>query len=95
LSYNFCLKNFINIKYNNRFPILNIEVTNLVTYFLKDSTIKIPQIYSENSKIKIKYYTSIIIYRNIETIGMFSDFLDKFPKNLFNNIRFVNLLEDY
>jgi hypothetical protein len=68
---------------------------NLVTYFLKNSIIKISQVYSENSEIEIKYYTSTIIYKNIKTTGIFSNLLDKFLENLFNNIKFVNLLEDY
>jgi hypothetical protein len=31
----------------------------------------------------------------METIGIFSNLLDKFLENLFNNIGFINLLEDY
>jgi len=36
-----------------------------------------------------------MIYRDQETIGIFSDLLDKFPENLFNDIGFVDLLEDH
>jgi len=39
---NFCLGNLIDIKYNNSFLVLNIDITDLVTCFLKDSVIKIP-----------------------------------------------------
>ena len=95
MFYNFYLGNLIDIKYNNRFLILNIEVTDLAIYFLKNSIIKIPRLYYKNSEIEIKYYTSIIIYRDIETTRIFSNLLDKFSENLFNNIRFIDLLEDY
>jgi hypothetical protein len=95
LPYNFYLGNLINIKYNNRFPILNIEVIDLATYFLKNSTIKISRLYYKNSEIEIKYYTSTIIYGNMETTRIFSNLLDKFPENLFNNIKFIDLLENY
>jgi hypothetical protein len=56
---------------------------------------KIPQLPYEDSKIEIKYYIGTIIYRDPETIGIFSDLLDEFLENLFNNIGFINLLEDY
>jgi hypothetical protein len=33
--------------------------------------------------MEIKYYTGAIIYGDVETAGMFSDLLDKFPENFF------------
>ena len=42
LPRNFYLENLIDIKYNNKFPVLNTEVTDLAARFPKNSTIKIP-----------------------------------------------------
>ena len=42
LLYNFYLGNLIDIEYNNSFLVLNIDIIDLVTYFPKDSTFKIP-----------------------------------------------------
>jgi hypothetical protein len=42
LPRNFRLGNLMDIKYNNEFPVLNTEVTDLATRFPKNSIIKIP-----------------------------------------------------
>jgi len=42
LSRNFCLGNLMDIKYNNGFLVLNIDVTDLAARFPKDSDFKIP-----------------------------------------------------
>jgi len=42
LLHNFCLGNLIDIEYDNSFPVLNIDVTDLATCFPKDSAFKIP-----------------------------------------------------
>jgi hypothetical protein len=43
----------------------------------------------------MKYYISIIIYKNIEITRMFSNFLNEFLDFFLGNIRFINLLENY
>jgi hypothetical protein len=42
LLYNFYLRNLIDIKYNNSFLVINIDITDLATCFPKDSAFKIP-----------------------------------------------------
>jgi hypothetical protein len=39
---NFYLGNLIDIKYDNGFLVLNIDITDLAAYFPKDSAFKIP-----------------------------------------------------
>ena len=95
LLHNFCLRNLIDIKYNNSFLVLNIDITNLVTYFPKDSAFKIPQLSYKDLEIEIKYYISTIIYEDIKITRIFFNLLDEFLENLFNNIGFIDLLEDY
>jgi hypothetical protein len=95
LPRNFRLGSLIDIEYNNGFLVLNIDIIDLAAYFPKNPIVKIPQLPYEDSEIETKYYTGAIIYRDQETTEMFSNLLDKFPENLFNNIRFVDLLEDH
>jgi hypothetical protein len=99
LPRNFRLGNLMDIEYDSGFPVLNADVTDLAARFPKNSipknsTIKIPQSHCEDSEMETKHYTGATIYGDAETAGMFSDLLDEFPENLFNDIGFVDLPED-
>ena len=62
---NFCLKNLINIDYNNGFLVLNVDVIKLATQVPKIISLQI-LIKCDNKDpgmlLKAKYYISVTIY---------------------------------
>jgi hypothetical protein len=64
---NFCLKNLININYNNGFLVLNADVIKLAMQVLKITSLQI-LVKCDNKDLrmplKAKYYISVIIYRD-------------------------------
>jgi hypothetical protein len=65
LPRNFCLKNLININYNNGFLVLNANVIKLVTRMPKISLLQILTNYSDEARLlKSKHYTGAIIYKD-------------------------------
>jgi hypothetical protein len=95
LPRNFCLRNLININYNNGFLVLNANVIKLAMRVLKVTLLRIPANYKEHDLLlETKYYTSATIYSNFIIVQAFLNLLDKFLKTLFKDEGFIYLLKD-
>jgi hypothetical protein len=95
LPRNFCLKNLIDINYNNSFLVLNADVIKLATRVLKIAPLQILANHEElDFLLKTKHYTGAIIYSNFIIAQAFLDLLDKFLETLFKDKGFIYLLKD-
>jgi hypothetical protein len=95
LPQNFCLKNLININYNNRFLVLNADVIKLATQVPKVAPLQILVNYEEHDLLlETKYYTSATIYSNSTIAQVFLNLLNKFLETLFKDKGFIYLLKD-
>jgi hypothetical protein len=92
---NFCLKNLININYNNGFLVFNADIIKLATRVLKVAPLQILANYKEHDLLlETKYYTSATIYSNFIIAQAFLNLLDEFLETLFKDKGFIYLLKD-
>jgi hypothetical protein len=95
LPRNFCLRNLIDIDYNNSFLVLNVDVIKLATRVLKIAPLQIPANHEElDLLLETKHYTGITIYSNPIIAQAFLDLLNEFPETLFKDEGFIYLLKD-
>jgi hypothetical protein len=67
LPRNFCLKNLIDIDYNNGFLVLNANVIKLATQVLKTLSLQIPGNDNIKGLLETRHHTGATIYSNLIT----------------------------